>query len=357
MKRVLIFGGSNSIIKDGWSSSFREKMNGKYEVKNLSVGGCTTVVGLFRLISEEIFFEDDVIIWEYGVNEFNHYYYPPVRHKISTILYYVEHFVNYCIRKKLKLVPVIMSNRGQENMKSDDNYKSSLKDLFSSYGLSALDVNMELRRCFGVLSLPDSAYRDGAHIMPGTDYVNRIADMVCYAVDIAEVPGKVASDPLYAISGKSVAIVDQFSVPETGRFKNSIIDVGFYSLDVPMRCDAPGRLLAAIILTAYEAGGLELAIEGNVVARISTQPMSEPGAPRVMMKQLCIEELLGERLDCEGKSIELRRPSEFADFLIDQTYAPHPVDAGPMARDSIVALLFEVNDKGTWGRGDWHEPA
>lgn len=72
--RLLIIGGSNSIIKDGYVSHLEDFLEDDYSlvIKNLAVGATTTLAAIGRLqdsFEDEVF---DFILYEYSLNDIHH---------------------------------------------------------------------------------------------------------------------------------------------------------------------------------------------------------------------------------------------------------------------------------------------
>ena len=56
-------------MKTGWVSRFRAHAP---DLVNLSVGGTTSITGLFRVMTTPQIGPGDVVVWEYALNEANH---------------------------------------------------------------------------------------------------------------------------------------------------------------------------------------------------------------------------------------------------------------------------------------------
>lgn len=73
--RILIVDGSNSILEDGYVSYLKKSLSNysNLEIKQISVGGTTTLSAIGRLhdsFDNESF---DIILYEYSINDMGHF--------------------------------------------------------------------------------------------------------------------------------------------------------------------------------------------------------------------------------------------------------------------------------------------
>lgn len=338
-----IIGGSNSIFRDGWVSRFAERVSDP--VVNRSVGATTTLAGLFRFLMagpEGAPGEGDRVIWEYGLNEANHV---ARGYRRELLLKNVEHLIRLCHDRGCRFIPLIMTQRRQEQAATRDSYYQMLTDLFAHHGISAFDVSQEWRRRFGRARLPDELYVDDAHYARDPELMKFIAEGVVDLAATAGVPAAVT--PLYS-AGRHIGLLEGLTQDV---FENSLMRVP--RAKIPLEITLTGRGRVAGICTLCRGGketGIRVQLRPDTdemrQMRFSTTNLRDQ---RIILKSVSLENALGARWDKlwrfeEGDRLRLspaRRPGDF--------YAEHeiltPLTApNPFLPAHIAGVLVEYDE-------------
>ncbi len=154
---IFIVGGSNSILKNGWTRRLQEFFP-ENEVKNLSIGATCSVTGLFRSLFTSNVAAGDTIIWEYALNDCNHVDTHGLSH--AFILRHLEVLLAHCSRANIKFAALILKSFPQEAKVSDSIYHLEVKDTFRRWGVVFLDLSGEYRRVINVDFIPKIFYEE-----------------------------------------------------------------------------------------------------------------------------------------------------------------------------------------------------
>lgn len=279
---VYIIGGSNSLEKTGWTSRYKAI---EPDVVNLSIGAATTLIGLFRVMATPDIGPDDVVIWEYALNDANH-----LRHGYSPdiLLRHLEHFLIHARDRGIAVVPVIFTPQFHERKPNRHRYYGKLQALLNAYGLISFDVSTALRSRLGVETLPTDCYRDALHYAHTAEILSFIAHGVVDAVAQARLP---ADRPPLRTKGQRMVLVDDFA---TDTFQNSILQLR--ARHAPFSQDLPGtgELTAVIFLTHPTENALQIALAPDDALVISTATRSRK-FQRPMLKAAAFEVAREER--------------------------------------------------------------
>ena len=281
-----IFGGSNSIFRDGWVAKFSELIG--QPVHNRSVGATTTLSGIFRFLmpgEADQPREGDYVLWEYALNEVNHVSYG-YRHEM--ILKNVEHFMTLCRDRGCKFIPIIMTPRWQENSVPRDPYYEKLMELFNNYGISPFDVSKEWRRSSGKI-MPAFLYENNSHYARNPGLMNFIASGVANLIETSRIPNSIQS--LYT-AGRSVCLIEGL---EKGFFKNSLMRVPTIPLPLSLELKGYGRIASILALCQADSEtGVRVQLRPGLnesrQMRFSTTNINHKG---VIVKSISLERALG----------------------------------------------------------------
>lgn len=282
-----VFGGSNSIFRDGWIVGFSERVG--QPVLNRSVGATTTLTGLFRFLmqGEESTPEaGDCVIWEYALNEVNHVA-RGYRHEI--LLKNVEHLIILCRDRGCTFVPLIFTPLWQERAPRRDLYYDMLTELFAAYGVRPFDVSTAWRRHSGVPRMPDALYLNNPHYARDPQLMAFIANGAAELADMAQIPAAIA--PLYT-GGRHVALA---MLPEHDHYENSLMRVPVARLPLSIEMMGHGRIAAICVLCQSESErGIRVQLlkaqDQMRQMRFSTTNQSDR---RVILKAVSLENAIG----------------------------------------------------------------
>ena len=284
-----IFGGSNSIFRDGWVTSFSECVD--QPIFNCSVGATTTLTGLFRFLmlgTEKGPAENDCVLWEYALNEVNHV---PRGYRHEMLLKNVEHFMALCRERGCRFIPLIFTPLWQEKMPQRDPYYGMLADIFAHYGVIPFDVSQAWRQRFGVKRMLDEFYVNNPHYIRTSQLMEFISAGVADLVSTARVPAPVA--PIHT-EGRNVALIEGL---EQDEFENSLMRVPTAQLPLSIELKQQGRVAAicALCHSDFESGIRVRLLSGTDRMRQMRFSTTNQNARRIILKAVSLEHALGNR--------------------------------------------------------------
>ena len=93
-------GGSNSVLKHSYTNKLKQN---DYNIKNYGIGATNSIYGLIQLIKHDIINKYDLIIYEYFVNDNNHYSEHDMNN-VDRVRKTLIEITNMCISSKTKLL-------------------------------------------------------------------------------------------------------------------------------------------------------------------------------------------------------------------------------------------------------------
>lgn len=279
--RIFIVGGSNSLFSDGWVERYAALKDDP--VENLSVGATTTLTGLYRLMLEKSVNKGDVVIWEYALNEVNHVVHGQ---SLRIILKNVEHFIRYCRRRGLRLLPVILTPRKQELAERRHRYFVRLENLFRHYGIEYYDVSSAWRSAHDLPCMPGDHYQDNAHYRRDGEVVDFLAS------GVAGIEPKLIRARKFLYTGKKrVRLMTDFA---DDMFRNSIMTVPAAKLPLTIDLRGSGRIIAimAIAHPSPTQSGLDLSLTSRIgkPVRVAVSTSAAGSFPKPILKAISIEQ-------------------------------------------------------------------
>lgn len=330
---VTVLGGSNSMIANGWVHLMRRDYAAMVQVTNLSIGACTSAMGLYRLLSQADRPPGTPVIWEYGVNEYNHLV---GGQPLASLVRHVEWLLQICIRENRPFVPVLMRNQHQAVSGREDAYVRAITDLFRRYDLAPVDCNMLLRVMMRGGTDFAAWYADGAHYSTATEFPRRVAEAALLALDQARVPRQ---DPARAAYFDALDLVVQYPQDATEVFDNTMVSCRLARFEDAPVIEVPGRALAAIIVTSGSGPDIRIEAEGVTLGLYATQVIHGPKVPERQLRQLVLGSGLRE-LEVPGGQLRISVAAEGAIPMVQCMYTRKP--PAPSAHpNGVVAILCE----------------
>jgi len=334
-RKALVLGGSNSMLQGGWVNLLRTEYDKVLKPENLSIGACTSVMALYRFMATPNLPPRIPIIWEYGVNEYNHM---QAGQSLDSLMYHIEWLLQLAIRVGSPFLPLLMRNRVQAEMTQADRYVTSVTRLFESYGVPPVDCN----RLLHVLARGDVDlghwYGDPAHYSVRTEFHRRLAETVALSLDNARVP-TAPSERAEKFKPSRLVLLSPKGRPE--RFDNSIVKCDFAQFkDSPRIEVGNARPLAAIIVTSGSGPNIRLTDgKGKEIGRFATQVAYGEGIPTQQLRQLILAPG-AECLHIQGGALHISvdtasKPPEVQNMFVQQ---PKPANSHP---NGLVTLLCE----------------
>ncbi|MGR3749149.1 hypothetical protein [Paracoccus sp. (in: a-proteobacteria)] len=337
-----IFGGSNSIFRDGWTAVFSELIG--QPVQNRSVGATTTLTGLFRFMATEgdsTPGPGDCVIWEYAVNEVNHV---QRDYRLGMLMKNVEHFIILCRQRGCAFLPLVMTPKRQEQAQRRHPYYDMLADLFAAYGISAFDVSTVWRRQTGVSRMPIALYQDNSHYARQPEMMSFIANGIAELAHRACIPADIA--PLYT-AGTELSLVP---LPSQGLHRNSLMQVPAVRLPQRIDLNGHGRIAAicALLQSDAECGvRVQLFKNKDEMQKMRFSAVNST-AKRIILKAVSLENALGPRWKDGwrfGPGDRLRLSASVKPGRYHAEYGVRRLlkEPDPKARIQISGILLELD--------------
>lgn len=340
MSTVFICGGSNSVMREGWVPMFVAQWTGG-PIKNLSIGGSTSIMALYRLISDGTIQAGDTLVWEYALNEWSHM--TTGKHPQKNLLRSFEMLLDFCDRKGVHILPLVMACWHQERMQGLDHYRAALHFLLRNHRIDFIDVNFEAqdRRGLNQLLREDYDPHNPWHYMPDGEVHRLAAELVLERLE-AGVSCVKLRKRLFSSAERRVVVVNTFDGLPSERFTNALVDLDVFRLsNGPYSGQFPGFLHAAIVIGTRAGRAFDITVGGNFVGRFSNRTAEEIGAPLALVKQINFTALLGEPIPVRTAQLEISRAQSAEGMLSDMHFATD-IEADATGNDALVALIMEV---------------
>lgn len=159
--RVLILGGSNSVMDPGYMPAFEEQLQTvrKVSVSNLAVGANSCLTGLEKAKTTDPS-AFDVVVIEYFINDFPLYYQQGEAFWLATY----EGLLRYLLSKNptLQVVSLLLGRRDEKFYAVQDGMRAHLNTMAERYGINILDFD-ELAKSKHSDAMFTKLYSDGLH--------------------------------------------------------------------------------------------------------------------------------------------------------------------------------------------------
>ncbi len=334
-RKAIVLGGSNSMIAGGWVNILRRDFHRLVDITNLSVGACTSAMALYRFLNFEDRAEKIPIIWEYGLNEFNHL---QGGQALESLLYHLEWLIQLCIREDRPFLPVLMCSRTQLGL-TNDPYKAAILDLFARYGIWVIDCSRLLR----VVACGDPNlgrwYSDDAHYDTNLDFPARLAEHVVFALDDILPPIQIPERAQH-FDQLSLVLVKPSGTP-TLNFNNSVLSCDFVPFEDAVEVPVSGLPLAAFVITSGTGPKITFKCEQTDVGPFSTQVNYGAGIPARQLRQLVFDDPDADMTSGPNSVMRVHIDDSEGDPIIQTMFCWKP--ASPDShKNGLVSVLCEV---------------
>lgn len=260
---VYISGGSNSIMKGGWTEYFVPPDG--CTVKNISVGASPSIMGYYRLVSDTKLKAGDTFIWEYALNDSNHLNDKTRHYNENLILSFVERIIRHCADHDVHFIAIVLTPKGCEKVPEMDTYRRQLLSLFDVYEVSYAEISTEMRAKLQVKTLPDTCFSNPNHFLSHGEVVIHTAERATtMAAEKSSVPLKLPKT-VFAQTSRAIRLHTTFETGERATFANSLLNVEGTKLgDTPIKLppmDSDCELLFMFLISAFNLAPIEMRIE------------------------------------------------------------------------------------------------
>lgn len=263
---IFIIGGSNSIVKDGWSRQLSHAAN-ELDVVNLAVGNTSSIMGYYRIIMEKRICPGDTVIWEYALNDEEKADSGEV--PVSISLRYLELTIISLIERGALFLPLIFSARNNAILGRYSVYRIALDELLSRYEIRSIDITAEYCAKFDKFGVPPQQYLHRVHYRSDSEIVKIVVESCLALLRYLKPPRKIDytclnSDP------KKVLFHDYFNGGVSFRFTNRLVDILVHrpidnSPLVATPQSGSWRFIGAILLRNKQPGTITFSCKQGVV--------------------------------------------------------------------------------------------
>ncbi|SFV13540.1 SGNH/GDSL hydrolase family protein [Pseudoduganella namucuonensis] len=162
--RILIIGGSNSLLKDGYVSHLQQSLQGHTEVHvdQASVGATTSLAAIGRLFDTYRAGQYDFILYEYSINDAGHFAPRPRGDQSWQLCLYLLIKAAAQLYPNAVLVPLVFAMERHFSPAQPSPFYDMQIAAFRALGLHAIDIRQWLAALF-LGNKPAWLYRDEAH--------------------------------------------------------------------------------------------------------------------------------------------------------------------------------------------------
>ena len=251
--KIGIIGGSNSVQQESYS--YKLNNYGNYTIENRAIGGTNSIHGLLQIKKYNVILNNDLIIFEYFINDSNYYYRGISNIEIiSKTLYYI---IYNCFIYKKKLLFIFVYN--SEHVKKYDTspiYKL-YKDLVKKFNISSID-SYEILKNFD--NWKKLLYRNENHINhEGMDIIaENVHNLIQNDVNIIKVDNlKSLKDSTF--DNLTLLKLDELDI-KCDNFSNSLVNVNFTTINnsIKLEFNEPVVLLAIEYICDKKSGYIEV---------------------------------------------------------------------------------------------------
>lgn len=336
-RSLVVIGGSNSLLREGWVDKLKWLHPDPDRVLNLSIGAATTAMGLYRLLTCKALPPNPVILWEYSLNEFNYF---ANRQSARVLLYHTRWLLEICARRGYPVLPVLLYNKDEVTGKQSNKYREMLSSELDRYQLTRLDAQELWRREFAQMPV-DLLYKDQPHYSTQTEFPAALARSALKLAESARIP----KDSAYkkAFLGRDL----KFLAPQMAggsAFSNRILDCTIYPLTSPLEIETKGRVLACYLISSKGGPAIDFQAENGLRGPYSAQISPRENGPLNQLKHLLLWAPLDpplvvqDRLTIVPREMGRRKPT------IQHTMAWNPSSEGDAsATGGLIGILAEID--------------
>ncbi|WP_028725444.1 hypothetical protein [Paracoccus zeaxanthinifaciens] len=326
---VYVVGGSNCLMTNGWVAQWSE-IAPELAVTNLAVGGSTSLMATYRLLSGEIP-DGATVIWEYSLNEQTHW---AVGQSLESLMDNLAWFLELAARRDIRVLPLIFWNQPELRADARRGYRDAMFALIEARGLHAVDMRPVLDEFASKRGrMPGFFYSDPQHYKLGTGFPRRIATAVNNRLGQARVP---VSDPCF--DGSTLHLLRPDRAPDE-RFENRVIKADLYAVDEETTIRADGKVICAYVIASEGGQPMTMRTDGRKAGHFSMQFPAEGRALKRLMKHVVL--LGGRREDAAAaQEFSVRRKRGWGRVVAQTSFARH--DAGKTGeREALIGILVE----------------
>jgi hypothetical protein len=286
---VLLVGGSNTGLRDGWARQF-EKLATRHRVTNAFLGATGSLYGLVNLMAVSDLSKVDVVIFEYTLNDAIFVNYGVQDQQLIQIC--LEQVAAVCRANDIRLILLTLNRRDDFPVASEDTrlVNETYLSVAKAWGLEVVSLRDLISNHARIADCPIDSLFDGTGVHLSQSLAEIIAEAVLAAVqgrpqvtldlpapsrrhEIIYIPATTAD-----LFGKTL-FVDRRTAAFKGRFLRLAGDA---------RCqfNGAGELIALLVNSRQESGWLTLETDDGACAKNTHSTWTRPGTDRIIMQYM-----------------------------------------------------------------------
>jgi hypothetical protein len=376
--KLIVVGGSNTVMNPGWLPSFIRKLERQHGlrlsvVSNHATGNTTTGYGLYRLASDPMLVEADVLMIEYAIND-EFAYTNNVGRTHWARLY--EGVIRYAlsVNPRLKIISVIFETKTVATSSGIPPISANIGYISEWYGVGQINITREIIRRYGAEMLFEPDFyveNDSAHYgrSVGVPLVAEIIAeifMLWAAVDQsnAVLPRPIDTGEYSGAKAFDIARFAKLEGFDATQFGNSRFQVETFNLaqrSFRLRLKH-GRLLGIEYVCARNTAPFYISLENRIWECDPMKDGVKNGTYSFLLSNMPCEFLFGDGLLAPEKSddalivISASPPGAVTHKWIPRDGSPYdPQPGGAAPGFPVKGILYSGEMLGCSIRADGHE--
>ena len=241
--KIGIIGGSNSAWKKGYVHYLRE--NSKVIISNYAIGGVNNVYGLVQLVKHSICEKNDLLIYEYMVNDINRHHL--FKNDVERTKKSLVEIINICAKTNTKLMLIYLYPKNMILSGEIETCPMCMlyKKFASEYELTVLDVSKLLQDAFGKEWL--NYYEDNLH--PNEAGRKALANSVLNILKDTTIPNFIENE----IGFEKPKIIQIKDYLPSKNYKNSLVNTNYVEIFNELKIEFKQK--STLILIEYADSG------------------------------------------------------------------------------------------------------
>tara|TARA_B100001063_G_C16686348_1_gene514557 strand:+ start:48 stop:1070 length:1023 start_codon:yes stop_codon:yes gene_type:complete len=258
--KIAIIGGSNSVLNHSYTNKLKQN---DYNIKNYGIGATNSIYGIIQLIKNDIINQYDLIIYEYFVNDNNHFFQNV--NNVDRVEKTLIEITNMCINSNTKLLFIYIYNKDDKisNRYSNSPMYLLYKNFSKNYNITTIDTFELLYSKFQ--EKWEKYYHDQTHL--SDEGMNVLYYEIKDKLKITTVP-KVISDNNYN-GFKLLKLISISKYYNTINYTNSLINVDYLEIldEIKIKFNKKTTILAIEYLCDIDSGYIQLSNSKNAVQK------------------------------------------------------------------------------------------
>jgi hypothetical protein len=340
--KIILLGGSNTVMKAGWSLHLADQIGDKHEIVNLACGAASTLMGLYRFLRHaDQFAPGDIVVWEYALNDQSYFM---ARQPAEVLLAHVKWLVRLCHERQLRFLPLILHPRPWHAKGQDDTYYQGLEAYFAAAGVTPVSdvplVQMMLAKGATLARI----YQDNAHFRLKNPIVKHLAKRLAAAIGNVGPLGDAAVTHGISQADARLELIDDFQCSQVQPLSNRLFNGNSYPFDAGPSAVCHGTVLGLIVTVDTRNRAMDIQVGGQTLGPFSTQANPQHVKKDWSLKQILLQApqvpgpLLADGPVTFRRAHPTKRPIRAHTFIWSRKLE---LPDGPGIADAVVGILVQ----------------